>query len=179
MWANGWTHGVVMEETKNNHSELQVHLFQYQNSANTTHQGEKKHNWYSLYNICCRTASAVLPEGHCAIFRFCHVLPPLGSCTRIRLGFDCQPSHALSVGAWASHLASLGLRRGFSRWLGVVLTFLIWNSVIGLSQCMTGLLLLGVDWGEGRREIQMRCFPSKPIAAFKIPLTNVTWQGSD
>lgn len=143
---------------------------------NTTQQGEKKLNWYTPYNICCYTASAVLSERRCAIFKFCHVLPPLGSCTRIRrFGFDCQLSHSLSVGTWASHLASLGLRGGFSRWLGVVLTFQVWNSLVGLM----GLLLLGVDWSKFRWEIQMRYFSLKIYCCFQITLTNVTWQGRD
>ena len=65
---------------------------------NTAQQGEKKHNCFSLYNICHCTASAVLSEVHCAIFRFHHVLPPLGSCTRIRrFVFYCQLHYRLAM----------------------------------------------------------------------------------
>lgn len=59
---------------------------------------------------------------------------------------------------------------GFTRWLGVALPFLVWNSVIGLME----LLPLG---GEVRCEMQMRCFPLKPTAGFKSLLPNVTSEG--
>lgn len=114
-----------------------------------------------LYNQCCTL------RGHCAIFRFCHMLPPLGSCTRIRLfGFSCQLSHRLAVGSWASHLASLGLREDFFGWPVVALPFLVWNSVVGLM----GLLPLSGSLGWGDVENVQKVFPLKTHYWFlKVP----------
>lgn len=152
-------------------------FFSTNNLPNTVQLGEKKHNCYSLYNVCHCTASAVLSEGHCVMFRFCHVLPPLGSCTRIRrLGFDCQLSNRLAVGSWASHFASLGLKVEVS--LGdLEWPFLFWSEILWLVwwDCCP----LVVAWGEVRWEMQVSCFLSKPTAGFKILLPNVTWEGRD
>lgn len=127
-------------------------FFSTNNLPNTAQQGEKKHNCYSLYNICHCTASAVLSEGHCAIFRFCHVLPPMESWTRIReFGFHCQLSHGFAVGTWANHLASLGLRGGIIKWPRVAFPFLVWNSVIGLTRLMLPWWWLQVRRGRGCR----------------------------
>lgn len=179
LWDLGWVNMQIPDNISNLHASKWLNtrpvpgggwgvtivnysytFFSTNNLPNTAQQGEEKHNCSSLYNICRCTASAVLSEGHCAIFRVCHVLPPLGGCTRIRrFGVYCQLSRGFAMGPWASHLASLGLRGGFLRWPGVALPFLIWNSVI----CLMGLLLLvEVAWSEVRWELQRRYLPSKP-----------------
>lgn len=138
-------------------------FFSTNNLPNTAQQGEKKHNCYSLYNICHCTASAVLSEGHWTIFRFCHVLPPLGSWTRIRrfsltassvidLLWELEQPLCFSEPSSKVFQESSILRRDFIRWLGGALPFLVWNSVIGLME----LLPLGdeVRWsGRCRRDV--------------------------
>lgn len=145
-------------------------FFSTNNLPNTTQQGKKKHNCYSLYNICHCTASAVLSEGHCAIFRFCHVRLPLESGARIReFGFHCQLSHIFAVRNQTSHLASLGLREGCIRWPGVAFPFLVWNSVIALTKLLPPWWWL---WVKRGRRCSRDTSLQNPLLVFKRPWPN-------